>query len=268
MDFEKAAFWVMMYNLPLACMGIVIGMQIGSSLGWVEEVDVNDENVGWGEYMRVRIVLDLAKPLARGRKIQLKNKSIWVACNYEKIPKFCFKCRVVRHGKLGCEITGSRRSLGADGDNQYEPWLRVNFFRRRGGGGEEHKGREKADSDQTPENTSLHTSTGVMADDCSSRFEGGWDMAGQNRNPLLMTEMHSKKEGQHFFGNCSNESYGGAMQSKEDCGNQGLSLWIMHVLRDSYNGRDKEEQNPGEGNTEWDTMRDIFERGPSKYVGR
>lgn len=31
-DFEKVAFWVRMFNLPLACMGTDIGCQIGSTV--------------------------------------------------------------------------------------------------------------------------------------------------------------------------------------------------------------------------------------------
>lgn len=39
--FEKAAFWVQMYNHPLACMSLTVGQQIGASLGQVVEVDVD-----------------------------------------------------------------------------------------------------------------------------------------------------------------------------------------------------------------------------------
>jgi hypothetical protein len=40
LDFEKVAFWVRMYNLPLACMSKAMGIRIGASMGQVEEVDV------------------------------------------------------------------------------------------------------------------------------------------------------------------------------------------------------------------------------------
>lgn len=43
LDFEKEAFWVRMYSLPLACMGKEIGKQIGASVGEVEEVEVDEE---------------------------------------------------------------------------------------------------------------------------------------------------------------------------------------------------------------------------------
>lgn len=74
-DFSKAEFWIRFFNLPLACMSTAIGTQIGSSVGLVEEVDTNEEGVGWGEYMRVRIRIDLSKPLARGRVLHLNGNS-------------------------------------------------------------------------------------------------------------------------------------------------------------------------------------------------
>jgi hypothetical protein len=52
-DFEKAALWVRMFNLPLACMSKEMGMRIRSYVGKVEEMEVDDEGAGWGEYLRV-----------------------------------------------------------------------------------------------------------------------------------------------------------------------------------------------------------------------
>jgi hypothetical protein len=65
MEFDKVAFCVMMSNLPLACMSREVGFGIGSSVG-VVKVDVDDDGVVWGEFFRVRIILDLSKPLPRG----------------------------------------------------------------------------------------------------------------------------------------------------------------------------------------------------------
>jgi len=45
-SFEHAAFWVRMYNLPLACMGKAAGQKIGASVGVVEAVDVHDDDPG------------------------------------------------------------------------------------------------------------------------------------------------------------------------------------------------------------------------------
>lgn len=116
-------------------MGKETGYRIGAIVGKVEEVDVNDNGVGWGEFLRVRIVLDLSKPLSQGRLLKLKEKSIWVAFQCEKIPKFCFNCGVIRHGNKGCEKLGSRLFQGTEKEPQFGTWLRATSPERRYGNG-------------------------------------------------------------------------------------------------------------------------------------
>jgi hypothetical protein len=82
LEFDKAAFWVP----SLACMSKEMGIRIGSSIGKVEEVEVDVDGVGWGEYLRVRIVLDLTKPISRGRFLHIRDKTHWISFKYEKIP--------------------------------------------------------------------------------------------------------------------------------------------------------------------------------------
>lgn len=70
-EFEKVPFWVRMYKLPLACMSVEIGNQIGSTVGHVEEVEIDEDGVGWGKFLRVRIRIDVTKPLARGWRLKI-----------------------------------------------------------------------------------------------------------------------------------------------------------------------------------------------------
>jgi hypothetical protein len=119
--FDKAAFWVRMINLPLGCMGQAIGRRIGETVGVVEIVDTDAKRVGWGEFLRVKILLDLAKPLPRGRKINIMGKTEWITFKYERLPKFCFYCGVICHGKTGC----SRKSALRQELPQYGAWMRA-----------------------------------------------------------------------------------------------------------------------------------------------
>jgi hypothetical protein len=135
LEFEKVAFWVRMYNLPLACMSKAMGLRIGASMGEVLEVDVDDEGVGWGEYLRVRIVLDLTKPLSRGRRLKLCDRSIWITFKYEKIPHFCFNFGVIQHGSHGYVSPGGVRRLGEGRESQFRRWLRVGSTGNWFGGG-------------------------------------------------------------------------------------------------------------------------------------
>jgi hypothetical protein len=64
--------------MPLGFMNRGVGSKIGASLGKVVEVDVADDDVGWGRYLRLRVLIDLYNPLDRGRALILVGKSCWV----------------------------------------------------------------------------------------------------------------------------------------------------------------------------------------------
>jgi hypothetical protein len=159
LKFERESFWIRMYNLPLACMGKTTGEKIRASVGVVEEVDVWEEAAGWGEYLRVKISIDLSSPLARGRMLHLQGRSNWVAFKYEKLPKFCYYCGVIKHGRSGCIEQGAGKKNGDEEGYPYGPWLRVAFPPRRGTGGDvrrggrpttEGQGKERPDKSSQP----------------------------------------------------------------------------------------------------------------------
>jgi hypothetical protein len=132
-EFEKVALWVRMLNLPLACMNAEIGKMIGSSIGQVEEVDTDEDGVGWGKFLRVRIRVDLTKPLMRGKRLKVQGVSMWIDFQYERLPRFCFSCGVVQHGPTGCKKRFNPPSQG--GDEEYGQWLRAPRPGKRVGGG-------------------------------------------------------------------------------------------------------------------------------------
>jgi hypothetical protein len=131
-QFDKAAFWVRMSNLPLACMNLTVGHQIGSSMGHVEEVDVDDGGMGWGEHLRVKITLDLQKPLLRGKMLKINGSSVLGKFQYERLPKFCFRCGVIKHGNTGC--TEKREARKQHAPVEYGMWLRASSPKRIFGG--------------------------------------------------------------------------------------------------------------------------------------
>lgn len=129
-----------MLHLPLACMSAKIGNQIGSSVGHVVEVDTDDDGVGWGQFLRVKIRVDLTKPLLRGRQLKLQGVSMSVAFQYEWLPRFCFNYGVVKYGLLGC--TKKSSSMVHRYKLENGPWLRALLLGRKfGGWNEGMKGR-------------------------------------------------------------------------------------------------------------------------------
>jgi hypothetical protein len=131
-QFDKAAFWVWMSNLPLACMNLTMGHQIGLLMGHVKEVDVDDGGMGWGEHLRVKITLDLQKPLLRGKMMKINGSSVLVKFQYERLPKFCFRCGVIKHGNTGCSERREARKQHAP--VEYGMWLHASSPKRIFGG--------------------------------------------------------------------------------------------------------------------------------------
>jgi hypothetical protein len=121
--FDKATFWVQITNLPLACMGWDISTKIGETMGSVEAVDTDGDGMGWGEYLRVKIRMDIIEPLPRGRKLNIEGKVVWVMFKYQCLPKFCFHYGVLNHNKIGCAKNSELQHPKAN--LQYGPWLRV-----------------------------------------------------------------------------------------------------------------------------------------------
>lgn len=90
-------------------------------MGEVEEVDAAEDGMGWGEFLRVKIILDLQKPRSRGRLLKINGSSKLIAFQYDRLLNFCFRCGVIKHGVTGCsERSGSRTQNAA---TRFGPWL-------------------------------------------------------------------------------------------------------------------------------------------------
>ncbi|XP_042950312.1 uncharacterized protein LOC122282425 [Carya illinoinensis] len=119
----KAFFWVRIHDLPLMARSQSIGFKIGASLGKVLEVDLLDGECEWGEFMRVRICIDVSKPLLRGKQVSLGGLgTYWVRFSYERLPEFCYLCGRIGHVQRDCEQAVERDVL--NGSLPYGQWLR------------------------------------------------------------------------------------------------------------------------------------------------
>lgn len=64
------SFWIRLYNLPFQCMNLYYGNLIGQTICTVLDIDVNGDDTGWREFLRIRVKLNLFKPLVRGRALE------------------------------------------------------------------------------------------------------------------------------------------------------------------------------------------------------
>ena len=58
-----------------------------------------------GNFLRVKVVVDLSLPLCHGRLILLENdKQIWVRFKYERPPNLCYWCGRLTHTDKDCKL--------------------------------------------------------------------------------------------------------------------------------------------------------------------
>jgi hypothetical protein len=142
-NFTSSPFWIQIHDMPLICMTKAIGSKIGESLGILEAVDTEGEGVEWGSVLRIRVIIDIQKPLERGRSLTIAGKAQWVSFKYENLPIFCFNCGRIVHGEGGCP-NRSQKEL----KKEWGVWLRAEKFNKQGmgRGGEWHQtGRHNSD---------------------------------------------------------------------------------------------------------------------------
>ena len=80
-----------------------MGRQIGDYIGKFVESDHNNFTGHWRSYMRIRVKLDVRRPLKRRMKIKKEGSDwCWVNFKYERLPSFCYYCGLMGHSDFFC----------------------------------------------------------------------------------------------------------------------------------------------------------------------
>ena len=132
-EWNTTKFWLQISNLPSSGMIREIGEVIGRGFGkgYAVEVEADKDGCCVGHIMRIRVPVDVSKPLRRGARIRLGSNGevVWVEARYERLPEFCYKCGRIGHGVKECleEGTDTQR---LNNSYEYGPWLRVGGIKK------------------------------------------------------------------------------------------------------------------------------------------
>ena len=104
LNYSHASFWVQLHNLLEKSLMCEMGELIGKSIGVVVKVaDPEDDGAG-GEFLRVRVTLDISKPLPHCSKLKSEGRQLGcVGIKYEHLPNFCYWRGYLTHGERECE---------------------------------------------------------------------------------------------------------------------------------------------------------------------
>ncbi|KAL5792899.1 hypothetical protein ACOSP7_001493 [Xanthoceras sorbifolium] len=127
MGFTNVQFWVQLHNVPLVCMTKEIGWALGSKIGRVMDIDVGATGDCLGRFLRVRVVIDITKPLNRYLRVGLSegDPDTVLLLRYERLTEYCFQCGVVGHVVREFQIANDIGGSSLAPDYKFGVWMRA-----------------------------------------------------------------------------------------------------------------------------------------------
>ncbi|PPS09761.1 hypothetical protein GOBAR_AA10888 [Gossypium barbadense] len=126
-EFGLSPFWLRVYNIPIELMDRQLAVEVGNTIGELVAIDWKDRNGAWTEFMRLKVKIDISKPLRRIVKLESRygGETIGVI-KYERLPDFCYVCGLIGHTSKNCK--DNREGAGINDSNaQYGSWMRAPF---------------------------------------------------------------------------------------------------------------------------------------------
>src|SRR5688572_7578100 len=66
-------------------------------------MEIEEDFLNINPYRRIRVYMDITKPLKRCQMIRLKgNNNVKISLKYERLPHFCFMCGLMSHTEKDC----------------------------------------------------------------------------------------------------------------------------------------------------------------------
>ncbi|TXG53482.1 hypothetical protein EZV62_022651 [Acer yangbiense] len=126
LKFDRVDFWVQISNLPMLCMTKEIAEFLGGIIGEVREVDSGPTGDCLGKFVRVRVAVDITKPLRRFLHVDVlgDEEETVMPIQYERLPSFCFRCGLLGHTVHGCPEGDCHSPINSK-DFLYGAWMRA-----------------------------------------------------------------------------------------------------------------------------------------------
>ncbi|KAL0299111.1 UNVERIFIED_CONTAM: hypothetical protein Sradi_6570900 [Sesamum radiatum] len=129
MDFKLLKgerFHIHIHSLPMEKMNQEVASFIGNKLGIFKEVERDRNGEIWGSSVRIRVSIDVSKPLKRALKLRivLGDENL-VIFTYERLQNFCYLCGCLGHLSHQCEIQLQEGFSDLGDKTPYGNWLRA-----------------------------------------------------------------------------------------------------------------------------------------------
>ncbi|KAK6148447.1 hypothetical protein DH2020_019359 [Rehmannia glutinosa] len=95
--FKDIEMWIQVWNLPVHWLCSDVGLKIGKTFSKVSDVCIPESGSARGRCIKLLVLVDLEKPLPRGKHIKLGDSTIWLDFKYENLLNLCSYCGLIGH---------------------------------------------------------------------------------------------------------------------------------------------------------------------------
>ncbi|KAK3199877.1 hypothetical protein Dsin_023292 [Dipteronia sinensis] len=101
--FNKVELWVQIHDVPIMCTNKRTAKWLAEQVEGVLDI-LADSKECWGKFMKVKVQIDITKPLKRWLRLKLdkSNKVVVVGPKYERLPELCYACGRIGHCLKEC----------------------------------------------------------------------------------------------------------------------------------------------------------------------
>lgn len=129
-EFNMVTFWIQVHDLPVRFRTRAVAEKVYGAAGLVDKNTKESDSMGNG-FVRVRVRMDISKPLCRVRVVSLENgKELWVSFKYERLSNLCYWCGSLTHDDRDYELWIESGGTLQPEAQQYGAWIRALPFVR------------------------------------------------------------------------------------------------------------------------------------------
>lgn len=96
-------FWVQIHDVPIGLFFENLAIQLDNFIGFFLEYDGSNMGKENPNFMRVRVQVDIRRPLKRKKQVMCCWRCSYVKFKYECLSLFCFYCERLGHSDSFCE---------------------------------------------------------------------------------------------------------------------------------------------------------------------